>query len=111
MTQSPSRTSRRSRELPSTLYRCRRHAVVAGVAAGVAEYLEIDSTLVRSLWAASLLIGGFGLVAYVILWIALDERPCPPAALNRGPTTPGLVSDRGERSKPRAGADSYCLDC
>lgn len=47
---------------------------VAGVSAGVADRFGIDPLLVRGIFAASLLLGGFGLVAYGIAWALLPER-------------------------------------
>lgn len=47
--------------------------MIAGVASGVAHYLGIDTTLVRVLWALTVFVGGFGIVAYLVLWIVLPE--------------------------------------
>ncbi len=46
---------------------------VAGVAAGLAAYFNIDVTLVRVLLLAGLFAGGFTFLLYVILWIVLPE--------------------------------------
>ena len=35
---------------PRRLYRCRRDRQLAGVAAGMAEYFDLDPTVVRILW-------------------------------------------------------------
>lgn len=48
-----------------SLYRCRQNRVLAGVAAGVAEFLGLDPTLVRILWFISILFGGVGIVIYI----------------------------------------------
>jgi phage shock protein C len=45
--------------------------VIAGVAGGVAQRFGFSSTLVRLAWVLSVFFGGFGVVAYVILWIVL----------------------------------------
>ncbi|WP_028049982.1 PspC domain-containing protein [Cellulomonas sp. URHD0024] len=47
---------------------------VAGVSAGTADRFGIDPLLVRGIFAASLLLGGLGLVAYGIAWALLPER-------------------------------------
>ncbi len=47
--------------------------MIAGVAAGIAHYLGVDPTLVRLIFAGSLLFGGAGLVLYVILWLIMPE--------------------------------------
>ena len=46
---------------------------VAGVAAGLAAYFNIDVTLVRVIMLAGLFAGGFTFLLYIILWIVLPE--------------------------------------
>jgi phage shock protein PspC (stress-responsive transcriptional regulator) len=46
---------------------------IAGVAAGVAHYLDLDVTAVRVAWILAVIFGGFGLLVYVIMWIVLPE--------------------------------------
>jgi len=50
-----------------------KNQIVAGVCAGIAEYLDWDITLVRALYAIlSFCSVGFpGLVLYIILWIIM----------------------------------------
>lgn len=48
---------------------------IAGVCAGVAEYLDVDVTLVRILWAALTLTAGIGVIAYVVGWIVMPKAP------------------------------------
>jgi phage shock protein C len=48
---------------------------VAGVCAGVADYFDMDPTLVRILWALATLIPGPNVLAYIVIWIAADEGP------------------------------------
>lgn len=48
---------------------------IAGVAAGLADHFGLDVTLVRILWVVAVLFGGFGFLAYIVLWIALPEGP------------------------------------
>lgn len=50
---------------------------IAGVCAGVAEYLDTDPTLVRIVWAATILIGLSGIVAYLVAWVLIPEEPVP----------------------------------
>ena len=57
--------------------------VVAGVAAGVADWLGVDRNLVRVAFVVLGVLSGFGLVAYVAGWILLpvdDEPAAAPAA-------------------------------
>lgn len=61
------------RHPPKRLYRDPDDQMIAGVASGIANYFGIDPTIVRLLFAASLLFGGAGFVIYVILWIVMPE--------------------------------------
>jgi phage shock protein C len=49
--------------------------VIAGVAGGVGQRMGFNATLVRLDWVVSVLFGGFGILLYLILWIALPESP------------------------------------
>lgn len=57
------------------LYRSRKDKMIAGIAGGLGEYFDIDTTLIRILLVVSLFFGGFGLLAYIILWIVVPEEP------------------------------------
>jgi len=56
------------------LYRSVSDRKIAGVCAGIADYFEIDPTLVRLLAIAFLLVGGGGFLAYIIAWIIVPEE-------------------------------------
>jgi phage shock protein PspC (stress-responsive transcriptional regulator) len=47
------------------------------VCAGLAEYFDLDVTLVRVLWLVITLFTGiiFGTVAYIVAWIVMPEEP------------------------------------
>ncbi len=60
---------------PRRLYRCRYDRHLAGVAAGMAEYLEVDPTLVRVLWVLSAFLGGFSILLYIILAFVMPLEP------------------------------------
>lgn len=57
------------------LYRSRTDRQIAGVAGGLAEYLDIDPTLVRLGFIFLSLVGGPGLLLYVIMWAIVPEAP------------------------------------
>ena len=56
------------------LYRNTSNKMLAGVSAGLAEYINIDPTVIRLIWA---LIGltGAGILAYLIAAIVIPEKP------------------------------------
>ena len=49
--------------------------VFGGVAGGLAEYFEIDPIIVRVLFVVSVFFHGAGLIAYIVLWLAVPEAP------------------------------------
>lgn len=57
------------------LYRSNRDKMIGGVAGGIAEYFEIDPTIVRILFVLAVFFGGGGFIAYIILWIIVPEKP------------------------------------
>ena len=58
---------------PRRLTRDTSNKMIAGVASGVADYFNLDPMIVRVLWALTILAGGLGVVAYVIMWIVVPE--------------------------------------
>jgi len=57
------------------LYRSRKDYMIAGVCGGIAEYFEVDSTLVRLLTVLIVFLGGAGIVAYIVAWIIVPHNP------------------------------------
>lgn len=55
------------------LYRSQQQRMIGGVAGGLAEYFEVDVTLVRLLWVLAVFAGGGGVLAYIIAWILIPE--------------------------------------
>lgn len=48
------------------LYRSESDKKLAGVCGGLADYLSVDVTIIRLIWALVAVFGGTGLVAYLI---------------------------------------------
>jgi phage shock protein C len=57
------------------LVRPREGRKIAGVCAGLAEYFDLDVTLIRMVWLIVVIFAGAGLIAYVIGWIVMPEEP------------------------------------
>ena len=55
-------------------YRSRKDKMIGGVAGGIAEYFDIDPTIVRILFVVGLFMGA-GFLAYIVLWIVVPEEP------------------------------------
>ena len=60
------------------LYRSRTEKMIAGVCGGVAEYFNTDPTVIRLIWVLITLLGGAGVLLYIILWIVMPLAPPPP---------------------------------
>ncbi|MGB5759984.1 MAG: PspC domain-containing protein [Acidimicrobiales bacterium] len=76
------------------LYRDTDDKMIGGVASGLGHYFDVDTVLFRVGFVVLSLIGGGGLVAYVLLWIILDPAPLatptlPPGAAI-GPVVDGV---------------------
>jgi phage shock protein PspC (stress-responsive transcriptional regulator) len=56
------------------LRRSRTDAVFGGVAAGLGAYLEIAPTLIRLGWVMFTLMGGAGVLAYLIAWAIIPDE-------------------------------------
>ncbi len=48
---------------------------ICGVCGGIAEYFNIDPTIVRLLWVFLTLACGSGIIAYIIAALVMDEYP------------------------------------
>jgi len=57
------------------LVRPREGRKIAGVCLGIAEYFDLDPTLIRLIWLVLDLGAGTGLLAYIIGWIVMPEEP------------------------------------
>lgn len=56
------------------LYRSNSNRMVAGVCGGLAEYLDFDASIIRILWALSVLLLGTGLLIYIVCAIIIPNK-------------------------------------
>lgn len=56
------------------LYRNSEDKAIGGVCSGIAAYFNIDTSLVRIIWAILVFAGGTGILLYLLLWIVIPER-------------------------------------
>lgn len=90
------------------LYRSTLDKMIGGVAGGLAEYFDIDSTLVRVLFIVVVFLGGGGIIAYIILWIVVPQKPyeLPKNPITQTPPESGSGSNfSDEQSK----SDSFSV--
>lgn len=57
------------------LYRSKTNKTIAGVCGGLAEYINMDPTVVRLLWVLITAFAGAGLIAYLVCAIVIPEKP------------------------------------
>jgi phage shock protein C, pspC len=57
------------------LYKSNQNKMIDGVCGGIAEYFGIDPTVVRLIWALFSLMGGSGILAYIIAAIIIPRSP------------------------------------
>ena len=55
------------------LYRSRTDRMIAGVCGGLAEYFNIDPTIVRLIFVIAAIVGGPGVILYIILALVMPE--------------------------------------
>lgn len=55
------------------LYKSPVNRMLCGVCGGIAEYFNIDPTLVRLVWVIITLMGGAGILAYIIAAIIIPD--------------------------------------
>ncbi len=62
------------------LYRSNTDKMLAGVCGGLAKYFDIDPTIVRLAFVFVTLMGGSGILAYLVCWVVIPRDPAPPAS-------------------------------
>ena len=56
------------------LYRSESNRMLCGVCAGIAEYFNLDPTLIRLAWALFCVLGGSGVLAYILAAIIVPPE-------------------------------------
>ncbi|MCX5998948.1 MAG: PspC domain-containing protein [Chloroflexi bacterium] len=61
------------------LYRSRDGRVIWGICGGLGKYFNVDPVLIRVICVAAVLLGGWTIVAYIIMRfvVPLEPRPSP----------------------------------
>ncbi|MBP3633688.1 MAG: PspC domain-containing protein [Oscillospiraceae bacterium] len=57
------------------LYKSQNNKMICGVCGGIAEYMEVDPTLVRLVCAALTLLAGMSILVYIIAAIIIPQNP------------------------------------
>jgi phage shock protein C len=56
------------------LYKSDTNKMIGGVCGGIAEYINLDPTIVRLLWVVFSFAGGAGILAYIIAAIIIPNK-------------------------------------
>ncbi|MEG1571959.1 MAG: PspC domain-containing protein [Bacteroidales bacterium] len=56
------------------LYRSHQNRVIAGVAGGLSDYLNIDPLVIRLIFAFLAIFGGSGILLYLLMWIFVPQN-------------------------------------
>lgn len=64
------------------LHRSKNDKIFAGVCGGLAEYFEIDATIIRLLFILIVAFGGSGILIYLLLWLVMPKSQDEPAVIN-----------------------------
>ncbi len=76
--------------MSARLERSTTNRVIAGVCGGIAEYLQVDATLVRVFFViATIFTAGIGLLGYIVLLIFMPLPGHPAPFTSAAATTPG----------------------
>ncbi|NPV52883.1 MAG: PspC domain-containing protein [Firmicutes bacterium] len=75
------------------VYRSTRDRMLGGVCGGLAEYFNVDPTIMRLLWVLLALVHGFGILAYIVAWIIIPELPPDEASRRDGRADTGAGPD------------------
>lgn len=88
------------------LYRSRDDRMLVGVAGGMAQFLDIDPSIVRIVWALLTLAGGAGLLLYIVAAVVIPEAPVgwAPAAASGDQERAGAAAAGATSAADAAGA-------
>jgi len=81
------------------LYRSVTDKMIGGVCGGLAEYFDIDPVIVRLIFVLAVIFGGSGILAYIILWIIIPEKPYFITPFNQTQATPNPTGENPDEEK------------
>lgn len=81
------------------IYRKTDDCIIAGVCGGLAEYFEIDETLVRIIFVLLFIGGGSGLLIYLILWLVIPKKGQENKKIDWQDNVKEFAQDVGKKAK------------
>ena len=65
------------------LYRSKTRRMLGGICGGLGDYLDVDPTIIRVVWAVLTLITvGIGILAYLVAWVIIPDEEASDSALS-----------------------------
>jgi phage shock protein C len=84
------------------LYRSERERMLGGVAGGLADYFDLDPSLVRVAWAVLIVAsGGLFLLVYIVMWFVVPEAPPGYAGASSWSSPTPRTDAAAETAEPR----------
>lgn len=80
------------------LYLSKNDKKIAGVCGGIAEYFNVDPTLIRLIWLVMIFAFGTGLLVYIIAAIVIPEKEGTASTINLSKNSDGSFSEEGRSS-------------
>ena len=87
------------------LYRSVTDKMLGGVCGGLAEYFAIDPVIVRLIFVLAVIFGGSGILAYIILWIIIPQKPYIITPFNTNPPSGDSPSTNEEKKSETSNPD------
>ncbi|HLX13008.1 MAG TPA: PspC domain-containing protein [Bacteroidota bacterium] len=81
-------------DTPRRLYKSRRYKMIDGVCGGIAEYFDVDPTIVRIVFVIVTIMGGIGFIVYIAGMLLMPWNPDLSAAYQIPGTVPGKSGEQ-----------------
>jgi phage shock protein C len=81
------------------IYRSKDDYILAGVCSGLAEYFEIDPTLMRVIFVLLFIGGGAGFLIYLVLWLIIPKEGGKEVKVDREKNIKEFANDLGDKAQ------------
>jgi phage shock protein C len=84
-------------EIAKRLYKSRSNRMLDGICGGTAEYFGVDPTLVRIAWVLLTLLGGSGIILYIVAMIIMPVNPVAVVQADSTSASPGAAREKNTK--------------
>jgi len=81
------------------IYRSKDDCIIAGVCSGLAEYFQIDATLMRVIFVLLFIGGGAGILIYLLLWLIIPKEGGKEVKVDREKNIKEFAQDLGDKAQ------------